>query len=283
MFLLTNLYVLFKIRDILGMVNTTKEHTEATISSIAESGMFAQTAHQLVFTGDEHLPYVCALSFDLPIQLTLLYEYCKAKNIPLDTTAMNCSQSELLNKQLKALIHRASSHSHVDGTEAKMENHTQSECFRAFSHELMVKEKCFVLDMHKLAEVDDLEEELAERKDSQRILPQNSECKLCGLLPTERAHILICDHVLLPDLISSAREGKRVGHLARLLEESAATEVMAPCVELEISSDANSTGGHGRGRGRGERGRGDGRGGHRGGGGRAARKELRTVKQQKLR
>lgn len=33
----------------------------------------------------------------------------------------------------------------------------------------MVKEKCFVLGMHKLAEVDDLEEELVERKDSQRI------------------------------------------------------------------------------------------------------------------
>ena len=110
---------------------------------------------------------------------------------------MNCSQGELLNKILKALIHRASSHSHIDGTEVDISKHTGSECFRAYVHEFMVKEKAFVLDMHthKLADVydDDVEEE-TERKDTQRILPEIGDCKLCGLKKSERAHLLICEH-----------------------------------------------------------------------------------------
>ena len=81
--LLANLYVLFQVRDVIGLVNTTREHTTETINCVAESGMLAQSAYQLVFTGDELLPYVCALAFDLPIQLTLLLEYCSQKTFRL--------------------------------------------------------------------------------------------------------------------------------------------------------------------------------------------------------
>ena len=253
--LLTDFVVMCFLRDIIGQVATTSSHSDVTIGRIAELGKEAFSLYHLIYPGAEILPYKVALCMDLPIQLTLLLLYCKNK-ASMDTTDMSCCQSELLNKLLKSLVRSLSSHEHVTGVEEDITKHTKSECFRAFIHEYVVKEKSIEVGMLKLMSVDD-EEAKSKRTDTQAILPGSDDCKLCGIEVSidNTAHDFICKHPLMEDLLLTAKTQRLVGKVARLRQEESMIAAIVPTLttlEKKESSKAKSArGGRGRGTGRG--------------------------------
>ena len=92
--LMTLVQILWKLRDIISIVASTRKHSEATVEKIAVLGKECFALWKLVFTGEETQPYLYAVCYEVPIQLHQMLRFCNSKGIDLDTTAMNAQQSE---------------------------------------------------------------------------------------------------------------------------------------------------------------------------------------------
>ena len=144
--LMTLLHVSWRLRDIIGILSTTRKHTMSSVQQVANLGKSCFALWRLVFSGEEVQPYLFAMCYDVPVQLKRLLELC-AHGMDLDTSSMSAQQSELANKVMKELIHNLSSHVHMNGEERDMAQHLSSECFRGFLHEFVTKELAFLMDM----------------------------------------------------------------------------------------------------------------------------------------
>ncbi len=197
--------IFVKVRDVIGLVMTTDKHSMDTIQHIATLGKEALNVHLLVFTGDDVLPYLAALCLDLPVQLLIIFQACEEKGLDFDTSAINAQQMELCNKVCKSLVQHLSNHSHVTGEEADREKHFQSETFLIFVFEYVVKVLARKLNFEKPSQS-------LKNADNhkQRILPEGTECKVCGLDLEEDStvHDFFCKHPLLEPLLATARDGK---------------------------------------------------------------------------
>jgi hypothetical protein len=218
--LLTHSVIFVKVRDIIGSVMTTTKHNEQTVQKIADLGKEALNLHLLVFTGDDVLPYLACLCLDLPVQLKFILQACNERNIDFDSSSINAQQMELCNKVCKLLVHTLSNHKHITGEEKEQEKHYQSETFRVFLYEYIVKVLARKLGFEKTLP--------AMRSDKQKVLPEGNECKLCGLDleqdPT--VHDFFCQHPLLEPLLATAREGKLHADIQALLTPEAVAPIL---------------------------------------------------------
>jgi hypothetical protein len=175
-----------------------------------------------MFTGDEVLPYVCALCLDLPVQLLQLFRLCELRGIDLDTSSMNGQQMEYFNKCCKMVSQHLSNHTHVTGEIDDIDAHYSAETMRMFFHEIITKEIAAEVDFEK-------PEAPATERNKQNVLPSSGACKLCGIDISGdiHAHDYICSHPLMEAILATARDGMLHPDLSRL-KQAAAEELLQP-------------------------------------------------------
>ena len=83
--LMTLLHVSWRLRDIIGILSTTRKHTMSSVQQVANLGKSCFALWRLVFSGEEVQPYLFAMCYDVPVQLKHLLELCAARGMDLDT------------------------------------------------------------------------------------------------------------------------------------------------------------------------------------------------------
>lgn len=69
--MLTDLVVMFRLRNIIGTLATTTAHTDETLQCIGSAAQEALTLQTTVYERDEVQPYVVAMCVDVPVQVRL--------------------------------------------------------------------------------------------------------------------------------------------------------------------------------------------------------------------
>ena len=217
---LTDVLIMFSMRDIIGTLATTHAHTADTLRTIADAARDCFSLQKAVYEEEEVQPYIVSMCVDVPVQLKLLKDYCDSIGDDLDTSDMSAHQLELVNKVCKSVMHKVSSHKHITGEEKDATKHVMSVCFRPFLHQWVTKHMAFVTGMLNLKWYA-AEKKRAARNDTQRILPEgDDECSFCGIYIHRRpsaVHGFICEHPLIQDLLEMRKTGQRHGQVRQLL------------------------------------------------------------------
>ena len=128
------------VRDILGIVKTTKNHTNATIKALFDTGAAGFNLYLSIFPiVQECQAYIYATLIELPVQVKQYFDICVEQGVECDTSSLNaeCSEHEAIRAHL-------SNHVRRDG---RIENHLDSRCFRPFVHEYVTKQLSLELGM----------------------------------------------------------------------------------------------------------------------------------------
>ena len=136
------------VRDILGIVKTTKNHTNATIKALFDTGAAGFNLYLSIFPiVQECQAYLYATLIELSAQVKQYFDLCVEQGIQCDTSSLNAECSEHINSILKQLELHLSNHVRRDGRDGGIENHLDSRCFRPFVHEYVTKQLSLELGM----------------------------------------------------------------------------------------------------------------------------------------
>ena len=227
---LTHIRQMFNMRNIVGMMSSTSEHTDDTIEFVFEQGKDIFTISTLVFAKTSKMqPYMFAVSRELPVQLfRLQQEWQRVFGCGVDTRQVNSQDSEHLNKIFKDIERRVSDHRRVKGVQQDESKHYRARCYRPFVYERATK-----VEAVRLGLLNANGQVTGETHKNFHLLPEGSACKMCGKERTSSEHSTICLHPLWSLIDASIQSGSLHTDLHSLLSDEAARAQLVPEEEKE--------------------------------------------------
>jgi len=167
------------VHDVIGIVSTTRCHTSDTVARLFQIGGEAFTLYLTMFPKLLDVQsYLYATLIEMPMQVKMYFDFCEASGLACDTSSLNCQNSEHVNAVLKGIEKRQSSHKRRTGEDGTtMDAHTDSRCFRAFLAEYGTADLALSLGLLSGQDIAGTEER---HRNCNRILPETSECRVCG-------------------------------------------------------------------------------------------------------